>query len=123
MIEKEVTHESWQAEVVQAAGYIGWRHLHVRRSIGKGKKWATTTNVVGWPDLFLWHPKRAGHAAIEIKVAPDLPTQAQLDVLASLAAAGTLVAVAYPADLDALVAMLQHRTPFPLYEGRVRART
>lgn len=118
-----MTHDEWQGQIVETAGILGWRHLHVRKSIGKGRTWTTTTNVVGWPDLYLWNERRGGHAAIEVKVKPDLPTQPQLDVLASLAKAGDLVAVAYPEQVDALVAMLQHRTPFPVYEGRVRART
>lgn len=95
------THAEWQQQVVDLAHQLGWQHLHVRKSIGKGKKWTTATNVVGWPDLFFWHP-RHGFAAIEVKVGRDTPTDEQEAVLASLAAAGAQVMVAYPADLQAV---------------------
>ena len=49
-----MTHAELQAMVCQLAHIMGWRWLHVRRSIGKGHRWATTTNIVGWPDLILW---------------------------------------------------------------------
>ena len=42
-------HEQLQGQVVELLGLVGWKHLHVRKSIGKGKRWVTTTNVVGWP--------------------------------------------------------------------------
>lgn len=115
-----MTHDEWQSQVVQTAGYIGWRHLHVRKSIGKGKRWTTATNVVGWPDLLFWNERRPGFAAVEVKVPGDYPTPEQVDVLASLHRAGALVAIAYPADLDDLVAMFQHGTEFPAYTGRLR---
>lgn len=115
-----IGHNDYMAQVIEAAGLLGWHHLHVRKSIGKGKRWTTTTNRVGWPDLFLWNSRKPGFAAIEIKVGDDLPTQKQLDVLAELALAGTLVAVAYPEQFDQVLAMLQRRIPFPTYEGKVR---
>lgn len=100
------TEAEWQATVVDTAHALGWKHLHVRRSIGKGKKWVTATNVVGWPDLWLWHPRRGGFAAIELKVKPGKPTAEQIEVLASLEAAGARTMVAYPEDFDRLVALL-----------------
>lgn len=86
-------------------GYLGWRHLHVRRSIGKGRKWATTTNVTGWPDLLAWHPSR-GFVAIELKVGNNQATPEQTAVLAELKAAGARTMVAYPRDLDAVKDLL-----------------
>lgn len=114
-----MTHDEFQGQIIDLAGSLGWEHMHTRRARGR-YGWTTPTSLIGWPDLTLWHESRGGHAAIEVKVRPDLPTQEQLDVLASLARAGDLVAVVYPEQFDALVAMLQHRTPFPAYEGRVR---
>lgn len=99
------THEEWQGQVTELAAALGWRWLHVRRSIGKGRKWVTTTNRTGWPDLFLWHP-RMGFAAIELKVGKDVASPEQLAVLAELEVAGAATMVAWPADLDTLVAML-----------------
>lgn len=100
------THNEWQEQITQLAHVLGWAHLHVRKSIGKGKKWTTTTNIKGWPDLFLWHP-RHGFAAIEVKVAPDAPTPEQIAVLASLHAAGARSMVAYPEQLDEVTSLLR----------------
>lgn len=100
-----LTHEEWQAQVVDLAHVLGWKHLHVRRTIGRGKKWTTSTNVVGWPDLFLWHPRR-GFAAIELKVGRDTAKPEQVAVLASLHAAGARTLVAYPADFDVVRTLL-----------------
>lgn len=105
MIPLEVTHEEWQAQVVDLAHLLGWHHLHVRRTIGRGKKWTTSTNVVGWPDLFLWHPRR-GFAAVELKVGRDTASPEQIAVLTSLRAAGARTLVAYPDDLDDVRSLL-----------------
>ena len=97
----------WQQQVIELATMLGWKHLHVRRSIGGNKQgWKTTTNRKGWPDLFLWHPTH-GFAAFELKVGKNVATAEQLEVLAELAAAGARTLVAYPADLDTLVAVLR----------------
>lgn len=95
----------WQETVIDLAKQLGWEWLHVRKSIGKGKKWATTTNVVGWPDLLLWHPRRGGQVALELKVTTD-PTPEQLAVLESLRASGIPGMVAYPKDLPAVTELL-----------------
>lgn len=115
------THDEWQQTFVDLLHLLGYEHLHVRRSIGKGRQWVTATNLVGWPDLFAWKSRRGPElAAIECKVPGDYPRQAQLDVLASLAAAGVRAVVAYPDDLDRLHAMLRGQAePWP-YQGRLR---
>lgn len=106
------THEEWQAQIVDVAKLYGWSHLHIRKSIARGGKWATTTNVSGWPDLFLWHPVR-GFAAIECKVKPDKATKEQTAMLAELAGAGARTMVATwegrpdGRDIDAVVALLR----------------
>lgn len=104
----KLTHTEWQQQIVELAHTLGWKHLHVRRSIGKGKKWTTATNVKGWPDLWLWH-QRHGFVAIEVKVHPDSATPEQVDVLISLRAAGARALVAYPEDFDAVMALLRGR--------------
>lgn len=102
-----VLEAEWQKQVIGLAHMTGWHHLHVRRSIGgKTQGWKTTTNRKGWPDLFLWHP-RLGFAAFELKIPGNKATPEQLEVLAELAAAGARTLVAYPADLDAVAAVLQ----------------
>jgi hypothetical protein len=106
-----MTHEELQQQVIDLAHLCGWRHLHVRRSIGKGRKWVTTTNVVGWPDLLLWSPRERStrrHIAIEVKVPPDKVRPEQQACLDDLAAAGFEVHVVTPDTFDVLVAVLRH---------------
>lgn len=102
----EPSHEQWQGQVVQLAGTLGWEHLHVRRSIGKGKRWVTATNVKGWPDLFLWHPIQGRVMAAELKVGKDTLTVEQRLVLRSLEAAGIPTYVWRPEDLEAVLVLL-----------------
>lgn len=91
---------------------LGWAHLHVRRTIGRGKKWVTATNVTGWPDLYLWHPRK-GFVAIELKVGADKATPEQTAVLASLAAAGARTMVAFPHQWDDVTSLLLHPAAVP----------
>lgn len=104
------THETWQAQAVDLSHMLGWSHLHVRRTIGKGKKWVTSTNRKGWPDLFLWHPTH-GFAAVELKVGADAATPEQIQVLIELHAAGAATLVAYPHDIEVLTALLRPPKP------------
>lgn len=85
---------------------LGWNHLHVRRTVGRGKQWVTSTNRKGWPDLYGWHP-RLGFVAIELKVGVDKPTAEQTQVLAELEAAGARVMVAYPHHLAEVQSLLR----------------
>ena len=106
-------HETLQGQVVDLARMYGWRHLHVRRSIGKGRRWVTTTNVVGWPDLLLWNGRQPWrHLAIEVKVPPDKVRPEQRAVLDDLSEAGFEVHVVTPDDLASLAAILR-----PLADG------
>lgn len=100
-----MTHEEWQQQVIELARALGWQHLHVRRTIGRGKRWTTSTNIKGWPDLFMWH-RRRGFVAVELKVGKDIPTPEQVAVLATLQEAGARTMVAYPSDLDVLAQFL-----------------
>lgn len=95
-----LTEEQWQQQVVQLAGFYRWRHLHVRRTIGRGKRWTTSTNVVGWPDLLLWHEQQQRVVAAELKSERGPVRPEQLEVLASLEAAGIETYVWRPSDLD-----------------------
>ncbi len=102
-----LTHEQYQRQITELAQILHWRVLHVRKSIG-GKKqgWRTTTSIIGWCDLWLWHDDY-GFVGIEVKVGKDKPTPEQLEVLASLARAGARTLVAYPADFDVVVNVLK----------------
>lgn len=103
-----MNHIEWQQQVIDLAHLLGWQHLHVRRTVGRGRQWTTATNVLGWPDLWLWHPKH-GFAAIELKVGRDRAKPEQVEVLRSLERAGAKVLVAYPTDLDDVQALLSGR--------------
>lgn len=105
-----ISHVEYQAQIVDLSHILGWSHLHVRRTVGRGRKWVTATNVIGWPDLWLWHPAH-GFAAIEVKVGKDRPSPEQEAVLASLAAAGARTMVAYPAEFDAVTRLLRGFPP------------
>jgi hypothetical protein len=100
-----VAEAEFQAQVVELAGVLGWWHMHVRRSIGKGRKWVTATNVP-WPDLTLWRPprstERTGSFLVrELKVDARSPWQpGQREVLDQLHACGVDAGVWYAADLD-----------------------
>lgn len=105
-----VTESEWQAQVVELATINGWRHLHVRRTIGRGRRWTTSTNVIGWPDLLLWHPVDRRICALELKVHPKKPTDDQLAVLDGLRASGIEFAfVAYPEHLGLLCNLLARK--------------
>lgn len=83
-------HKELQTETIKLAKMYGFDHLHVRRSIGKGRQWVTATNVKGWPDLLLWSPERqpGRHIAVELKVPPDDLHVDQRECLVELAGAG-----------------------------------
>jgi hypothetical protein len=100
-----MNHIEWQAQVVDLMHHLGYTHLHVRRTIGKAGRWTTSTNLKGFPDLLGWAPSR-GFVAIELKIKPDKATPEQLEVLASLAAAGARTMVAYPDQLDEVLVLL-----------------
>jgi hypothetical protein len=78
------THIEFQAQIVELASVCGWRHLHVRRTIGRGKRWTTATNLKGWPDLTLMRPD-VGWVPAELKIPPDKATEEQAELLAYLA--------------------------------------
>ncbi len=102
-----MTEAELQAAVVELLNLTGWHHLHIRRSIGKGHRWTTTTSVTGWPDLYCWHPRQRRTLALELKTATGRLTPEQRLVLDSLAAAGVETAVIRPADLQDLARRLR----------------
>jgi hypothetical protein len=105
-----VSEAAWQETMVDLLRSLGWKSMHVRRSIGKGRKWATTTSVVGWPDLFCWHEGQGRTLAVELKTDTGQLSDHQDAVLASLRAAGQEVRVWHPRDWESIVADLKgHR--------------
>lgn len=103
-----MTHEDLQRQIVDLAHLLGWEVLHVRKSIGRGQRWTTSTSIVGWPDLLCFKP-RCGFVAIELKVGKDKPTVAQQACLAALDAAGAETIVAYPDDFDRVHELLRRK--------------
>jgi hypothetical protein len=102
-----MNHTEWQALVVDVARVYRWQHLHVRRTIGRGRHWVTATNIKGWPDLFLWHELQQRTLAAELKIPPDDLSPDQAAVLESLARAGVETHVWRPDDLDLVHAALR----------------
>lgn len=95
-----MTETEWQEQLLELAHALGWQHMHVRRSIGKGKRWVTATNVSGWPDLTLWSERQQRIVFVELKSETGKTSDDQDVVLASLRAAGQEVHVWRPSDLD-----------------------
>jgi len=84
-----VNHTEFQGQIVQFATMMGWEHLHVRRTIGKHKKWVTGTNIKGWPDLMLMRAPDELIAA-EIKIPPDDLSPDQMKVIGTAESPGWL---------------------------------
>lgn len=108
-----VSEREWQSTVLELARSLGWRSMHVRTSRGKNGH-ATTTSVVGWPDLVLWSETQRRVLFAELKSETGQLSDQQDAVLASLRAAGQEVAVWRPADFDAAVAVLRGAPPVVL---------
>lgn len=106
-----MTEAEFQTQVVSLARICGWRCLHVRRSIGKGNKWVTTTSIKGWPDLFLFHPKRGVVFAAELKTDTGKLTYEQGQVIADLIDSGIPAVIWRPDDWDEIQAVLTGSAP------------
>lgn len=103
------TEAEHQAQVIELAHMLGWHHLHVRRSIGKGRTWVTATNIVGWPDLVLFRPADDGQQHLifaELKSESGKLTPEQEQVLDDLRRSGCEVHVWRPSDMDAIAKRL-----------------
>lgn len=85
-----MTEKQWEANVIQLATTLGWRHYHTHDS---------RRSPEGFPDLVLAHPRK-GILYRELKVGDNKPTVAQVEWLLLLAAAGGDVDVWYPKDID-----------------------
>lgn len=84
----KMTEQQLQDQVVELALLLGWRVMHVRRSMkGENGGWLTATSIAGWPDLVLWHSEH-GILFRELKTDRGKLTTEQYDVLMSLRAAG-----------------------------------
>jgi hypothetical protein len=96
-----------QAQVLELAGLMGRRSMHVRKAMGSRKHgWVTPTSVSGWPDAVLWHPKQKRLIFIEFKTDKGRLTPGQRDVIGSLLTAGQEVYVSRPSGFDAIRSVL-----------------
>lgn len=102
----QMTEAEWQEQFIQLAHFLGWKHMHARRSRGRGRAWTTATNVTGWPDLYLWSERQQRDMFVELKSADGKVTDEQAAVHASLRAAGKTVHVLRPDQLDEARAVL-----------------
>ncbi len=102
-----ISEAEWQEQFTQLARLLGWRWMHVRRSLGRGRKWVTATNVDGWPDLTLWHPTQQRVMFVELKSETGRLRPDQETVLRSLIAAGQEVHVLRPSDLERAKSLLE----------------
>lgn len=93
----EVNEQQFQKQILELAHIYGYKLVnHTRRSRGKNG-WATTTSVVGWPDLELVGRGQVLHR--ELKTDKGKVDPAQVDVLNELRANGADARVWRPADL------------------------
>jgi hypothetical protein len=99
----------FQAQLVELARIMRWRTMHVRRTIGKGRRWTTGTSIDGWPDLTLWRPGQFLMAELKTDTGPV--SDEQLDVLHSLHAAGVDARLWRPRDWDEVQATLTGPVP------------
>jgi hypothetical protein len=95
-----MSEEEWQGQILDLAHLLGWRHMHARRSIGRGGKWTTATNVTGWPDLTMWHEKQHRVMFVELKTETGKLDPEQIEVLNSLSRAGQEIYVWRPSMFD-----------------------
>ncbi len=108
----QVSETDWQRTVTDLASRLGWRWMHVRKSMyGKEYHLTSATGPLGrgWPDLILVKPGRI--IAAELKRQGSHPTDDQLRVLSELSAAGAEAYVWMPSDLDAVQRILEKGAP------------
>lgn len=92
-----LSEKQWQAQVIELARTLGWRHYHPLRSKG---------SPAGWPDLVLCR-ERLVH--LELKTESGSLSPAQRDWIRALHTAGAEVYVARPRHLQTLATVLAAR--------------
>ena len=95
--------------VVQLAHLQGWRVMHVRPSVVRHGRWATSTSIAGWPDLTLYHPGHRRFLMAELKAENGRVSPAQHAVIEDLWASGVDVRVWRPRDWASIEACLTHQ--------------
>jgi hypothetical protein len=94
-----ITEKQFQDQVIALAILHGWKAHHVRPGMTSKGAWMTQVQGhVGFPDLVLAHPIH-GALFVEIKTLKGRLTEAQVDWLRTLDAAGLETYVWRPTDL------------------------
>lgn len=96
-----IREEDFARTVTDLANAMGYYHMHVRRTVGRGRRWVTGTSVKGWPDYAFW-----GHGRFflaELKSESGKLSADQERVIWSLRQAGINVYVWRPSDFDSEV--------------------
>jgi hypothetical protein len=106
-----ITEAQFQEQVTDLARLMDWSLMHVRLTIGRGKRWTTGTSLPGWPDLALWRPGR--FLLAELKTNTGQLTPGQNTVLASLILAGVEVHIWRPCDRPEIEATLTAHRKVP----------
>lgn len=95
-----MTETEWQQQFTDLLRALGWKWMHVRRSLGRGRKWTTATNVDGWPDLTCWNERQQRIVFVELKTATGRLRPAQETVMRSMLKTGQEFYVLRPDDLE-----------------------
>lgn len=101
------TEAEFQNAVIHLALLAGWQVMHVRASISRGGRWATTTSIPGWPDLVILGHHQA--LFIELKSERGRLTNEQSQLLDQLRDAGLDARCWRPADWDEITATLTRK--------------
>lgn len=112
-----ISETEWQEQVIELAHTLGWKHMFVRRSIGKGKKWTTATNVKGWLDLTMWSERQQRVMFVELKSEAGEPTPEQIAMMKSWSLAGQEVYLWRPSDLEEAARVLRGPKPSQVSTG------
>lgn len=94
----DLAEKQWQAQVVELARTLGWRHYHPLRSKG---------SPAGWPDLVLCRDRLV---FLELKTETGKVSPAQADWIRALHTTGAEIYVARPRHLQHLATLLGPRT-------------
>lgn len=111
-LDRAIPEEQLRVDFAEAAGYLGWRFMHIsdsRKVVRRdGKDIAVgDEECKGWPDLFLAHPRSGRLLAVEVKRELEKVTPEQQAWLDDLAACGVATFVLRPSTWDEGEALLR----------------
>ena len=99
---ERILEKDFQRTVIEMAKVLGWRVHAERPAIRQSGKWSTPIQGdAGFPDLVLAHPQK-GVIFAELKSERGKATDAQMEWMDALYAAGQRVHLWKPRDMDAI---------------------